>query len=385
MKVAAEAERRDAPRPESQGAAGIALEVGREAFGQRERFWRALERDGATTPFQTWDWARAWLEHLAPDAEPWLLVRDGTAPLLLPLALRRRGPLRSLVLLGHGPSDYLGPLPAALTDGDARALAEALRRQRGGFDWMDLRGWHSTDDARRGFLEALRGRAVSRLYEPCPIVETTGTWDDYLASRTKKFRANLKRTARRVASLGTCTVAREPVDAALFDELVAVERESWKWTVGSAFLQDDARRRFLAAILLESSLDRELWTLRIEDELAAFALVFPSEGVRHYYLPSFRSRFTDVGAQLLRTIIEDSFAGRTEVFDFLQGDEAYKKPWTTGARSVHEIAASGRAWVGGPVVRGIEARWRLARSERIRRLRQRAMERWARMRGASRG
>ena len=349
----------------------LSLSIGRPAFAEIEPLWRALEERAEISPFQTYDWARAWLDHLAPDAEPWLVARDGTRPLLLALAARRRGGSTWLTLLGHGPSDYLGPLPPELADADAVAIARAIGAARDRFDLLQLRGWSSSDAARDGFVASLDGRTALRAYEICPFVDTSGRWDDYLATRTKKFRANLKRTARRAEQAGAVTIGREAVDARLFDELVEVERESWKWEHGFAFLRDPRSRAFLRAVLLDSPLERELWTLRVGEVLAAFALVFPRAASRYYYLPSFRQRFPDVGTQLLRAIVEDSFSAGFTRFDFLQGDEDYKRPWATDSRSVYEIAGAGRGMRGALAVRALELRWRAARSARLRMLRER--------------
>jgi CelD/BcsL family acetyltransferase involved in cellulose biosynthesis len=276
-------------------------------------------------------------------------------------------------LLGHGPSDYLGPVPGHLDESDGAALAAAMTAVRSRFDFAQLRGWASDEAPRRRLIADLPGRTIDRLYEPCPFIQTTGTWDDFLKARTKKFRANLKRTARRTEQSGAYEIQREAVDARLFEEMIAVERESWKWKDGFAFLRDPKLADFLRSVLLESSVDRELWTLRMAGELAAFALVFPSRRVRHYYLPSFRSRFPDVGSQLLRSIVEDCFSADYEEFDFLQGDEVYKKPWATGSHAVYEVVSGGRAVFGSLAVRSLEARWRLGRSDRLRAWRRRGL------------
>lgn len=367
------ANERDDARDRDASADGMEVLFGRSGFEQAEPLWRRLEGSVGATPFQSYEWARCWLDRFAPDAEPWLFVRDGARPLLLATALRRVRGVGVLTLLGHGPSDYLGPLPGDLTASDAVALARAITRVRGRFDLLQFRGWFSADASRESLAAALAGRTSTRLYEPCPFVDTTGSWDDYLKARTKKFRANLKRTARRAEQAGQYVIDREEVDEALIEEMISVERESWKWENGFAFLRDARLLGFLRDVLLETTVTRELWTLRFGGQLAAFALTFPSARVRHYYLPSFRARFPDVGTQLLRTIVEDSFSADFEEFDFLQGDEQYKRPWTTGTRNVHEVVSAGRPIIGSLAVRSFEARWRLGRSERLRAWRRRAL------------
>jgi len=205
----------------------------------------------------------------------------------------------------------------------------------------------------------------------CPVVATRGSWEDYLKTRKRKFRANLKRAIRRVGEQGTVEVERTVADAALFEEMIEVERESWKWAGGLAYLKPARDRGFLRDVLLESRVEHELWTCRIDRSLAGFALVFPSVHVRHYYLPSFRSRFSDAGSFLLGEIVRESFSSKYEELDLLRGDESYKLAWATHQNAVHEIAAAGRSPLG-PIAREVlRARWTVARSDRLRALRTR--------------
>src|SRR4051812_18294631 len=73
--------------------------------------WSALaERSGNV--FATPDWAEAWVPPFAPRAalRP-LACHDASGALraVWPLYVDRRGPVRVLRLIGHGPADELGP------------------------------------------------------------------------------------------------------------------------------------------------------------------------------------------------------------------------------------------------------------------------------------
>ena len=368
-------------------SARVTLAVGRDSFEAAESLWRRLEREGGVSPFQGYDWARVWLERLGRDCEPWLLLRDEPAPMLLPLVLRRRGGLRRLALMGQGVSDYLGPLPIELDPGTVEALGREIGASRKHFHVMQLQSWYSAEPTLECFMRALPGASIQRAYEICPWVDTSGSWDDYLSSRTRKFRTNLRRRVRLAEEVGSVAIQRESASAELFEELVDVERDSWKWEGGFAMLRDQETRGFLRALLLESQNPYELWTLRVNDELGAFALVFLGRETRYYYLPSFRARYPDVGTYLLRRIVEDSFESEFKAFDFLRGDEQYKKPWTTGIRVVHEVVSAGGGISGRFAQLGYKIRWRAAQSERIRQIRKRLQVRFqalGRMTGGSR-
>ena len=303
-------------------------------------------------------------------AEPWVFSAGDPPTALLPLVFSQHRGVRALRILGHGVSDYLGCVPLEAPATIWHSLGEALRAEAASFDLLDLESLHADDEQRRALVQGLGLHCAERLYERCPVIDTCGGWDAYLESRKKKFRANLKRAARRVAEHGEPLAARESLTPALFEDLVKLERESWKWAAKSAFLSDDASRRFLATVLLDDPVPHELWTLRLGAALAAFAVVLRAGDVRHYYLPSFCERYPDAGTHLLAAIVKDSFEGPVREFDFLRGDESYKLACANRERAVHQLVAAGRTALGPIALTAMRARWRLARSHRVRRLRE---------------
>src|SRR5436305_4259921 len=93
--------------------------------------WARLAERGGNV-FSTPEWCETWRAELAPHADARLLVcRDATgrARAVWPLYEYRRGPLRVLRLVGHGPADELGPACAPEDRPLAAAgLREALER-----------------------------------------------------------------------------------------------------------------------------------------------------------------------------------------------------------------------------------------------------------------
>src|SRR5690606_21129011 len=113
-------------------------------------------------------------------------------------------------------------------------------------------------------LEERLGGGVHRVYERCPYIQTDGTFAKYLEGRKKKFRANWKRTIRRTESHGNTEIGIARFDDRLFRELESVERESWKWAEGSAYLGHAGRHAFLREVLSDPTIESEIWTCRVE-------------------------------------------------------------------------------------------------------------------------
>lgn len=343
---------------------------GRQAIFESAEWWQRLDASphARVGPFQRRAWALAWLATFGEDCDPWILAAGDPVISLLPLVLTRRRGLRVIQFLGHGVSDYLGAVPLDAPTEVYRAFGVALSRELPHYDLIDLQSLYASEDRRRALAEGVGRRSIERVYEVCPLISTEGCWPGYLASRRKRFRANLRRAHRRLCRRHEVAVRREPASAPLLSEMTSVERESWKWTNGSSFLRDDRARAFLAAVLLGDAVPHEVWTIRLSGELAGFAVVFTANGIRHYYLPSFRERYSDAGTLLLAHIVRESFDGNWREVDLLRGDEAYKLAWAHETRPVYELVFAGRSLRGHAALAATRLRWRLAISRGARRL-----------------
>jgi CelD/BcsL family acetyltransferase involved in cellulose biosynthesis len=88
------------------------MEVARDLVAFRDE-WRELG-EASGNLFATWEWAETWWRHFG-HGEPLVALEradDGRPVALVPLELRRRGPLRVARFVGHGPSDEMGPVTA---------------------------------------------------------------------------------------------------------------------------------------------------------------------------------------------------------------------------------------------------------------------------------
>jgi CelD/BcsL family acetyltransferase involved in cellulose biosynthesis len=352
----------------------VTLAIGAEALAAAVPLWQRLAEAEDAPPFQTWGWARTWLAHLGAGGETWLALVGAPAAGLLPLIVRRVHGLRILSLIGHGTSDYLGPLGAARAPEALRAIGRLLRAHARRFDLVDCMSLQADDAQRAAFADGLGGGASQRLYERCPYVRLEGSWEQYLATRSTRQRKHIKQFVRRLES-PELRVASEPATPAVFEELVEVERSSWKWEHGASALRIPQRQAFLRDLLTRNAVRHELWTLREQGRLDAFAIVLRGARTRYYYLPTHRADAPGVGNLLLLALLRDSFAAGIEEFDFLQGDEAYKSKWATAERSAHQLVAAGGGLLGMPALAAVRGRWWLARSPRLRRLRTRWLNR----------
>lgn len=223
----------------------------------------ALSDEGvrtAASAFQSPDWLKAIFEHLAPalGATPLAIQLDdaasGELAAILPLAIRREGPLRVASFPDFGVSDYGAPLlgPASPTDPTA---AEAL--------WSAAKGAIEADLIRLSSMP----RRIGSGPNPLALVRQahagrhaanrfviTGTVEDFLRERGKKYRKEVERCFRLLAKDGVphfsrAETPREMASAYLVLQTQQSQRHAEK---GSAYrLDEPAYAAFYEHVLSE--------------------------------------------------------------------------------------------------------------------------------------
>jgi CelD/BcsL family acetyltransferase involved in cellulose biosynthesis len=312
--------------------------------------WTRLA-DAAGSPFSTFEWATAWWRHCGDGTPAIRLCRDGDGRVaaLLPLYATRRGLLRLLRQIGHGPADQLAPVCVPADRPLAAAgLLQALREARG-YDLAVLdrfpgeHGW-----------PGLLGQPVARR-EPSPVIESGGEdFDGWLRSRSRNFREQVRRRERKLARGHELTyrLCDDPdrLDAD-YDTLVRLHRARFGAESRSFDPPRDALHREFARAALERGWLR-LWTLELDGRPAAAWLGYRMGGAEWYYQagrdPALERE--SVGFVLMSHTIREAFDAGIPTYRMLLGDEAYKDRFANADHGLETVV----------VPRGVRGRAALA-------------------------
>ncbi len=332
------------------------------------------------SPFLSWDWVDCWWRSFGPGTHLRVLtLRDAEGHLLglAPLHIVRRwnggAPVRSLEFLGYRGAavcaDHLDFLARAQSrDAILSVLVEVML---GLPDW-DVVVLDSVDEqshlplALQPYAGALRLAEVEG--EVChylPLPASTAELWSALGVRHPQFAQNLQRYRRRLERHYRTRFVPDSAADALDPALAALaglhgmsrarHRES------NSFARADyyGFHRRLAPRLADRG---RLYLARLECDgrIVAVLYGYVFAGVLYYYQSGFdtRLRADGVGKLLLARVLEDAVdrLGVSE-FDFLRGDEAYKRQWTEHARTTKRL----RGWRGGVLPAIDRLSWRLRR------------------------
>jgi CelD/BcsL family acetyltransferase involved in cellulose biosynthesis len=348
---------------------------GRAGFEALRDEWDALVARGPVDePFAGHGWLSAWLDAFAPAAAPLVLVaRDGRGGALGMAAFleeRRRGVIR----LVAPANDHSCRVEWALgaDPGSAVAAIWGHLRDRVRWDVLLLR-------------DVPRDGPTSTLLEPLARADRhpTGRWESLRSPRiplggvpaeertSAKFRANLRRRARRLAELGAVAVRRadrvEEAEAAVSDFL-AVEASGWKGEGGTAIALDPALVRFYRRIARDAAARGRLAirALTLDGRAIAVHLGLVHRGV--YLLPktAYDESLGHVspGQLLQREVLAECEARGLAAFDFLGPDMEWKRDWAP-VHAPHDWLYVYRPSVAGRALHALRHRVRPAVKEAL--------------------
>jgi CelD/BcsL family acetyltransferase involved in cellulose biosynthesis len=275
---------------------------------------------------------------------------------ILPLYLWRGRPLRIVRLVGHHVGDQLGPI---CRPGDRDAVSEALTAALSRFEADIFVGEHLPGDERWG--ARLGAKVLTRDASPTLRVEGA-SWEEFLASRSKKLRAQVRRQEQRLALEHEIryrlTTAPEELQRDL-DTLFSLHKSRWG-SQSTSFSRYEAFHRDFAACAFDRGWLR-LWFLEIDGQPRAAWYGFRFARIQSYYqagrAPSW-DRYS-VGSVVLMHSIRDAFTDGMSEYRFLLGAEPYKYRFATSDPGLETIG----------IARGVASRVTLSAASAARRSR----------------
>jgi CelD/BcsL family acetyltransferase involved in cellulose biosynthesis len=344
----------------------VALEDAPDLAAVKEDWTRLAQESGNV--FGTWEWADAWYRNIGAGAQLAVAVAkrpDGGTVAILPLAVTRRGPLRLVRFVGAGPADELGPV---CSPADRAAATSALRRHisralAGSGMFLGEQLW-----AEHGLASALGGTIVRHLSSP--VLPIAGrTFDEYVASRKKHFRDQVRRGERKLKRTYEVTYRLTRDAEELEDDMRTLIRlHEARWSDGDSSAFRGPRASFhldFAATALRNGWLR-LWTMELDRVPVAAWYGLRYGGIEFYYQAGRDPNFDrdGVGSVLLAHSIRCAFEDGMREYRFGKGDEAYKNrfaEYDPGLETV-AIAAGATGRIGLGALRAslhLPDRWRL--------------------------
>jgi CelD/BcsL family acetyltransferase involved in cellulose biosynthesis len=338
--------------------------------------WDAIQEQPSPSPFMSWAWHRAWVDAdpAAVESEALVLWEGTTVRSIMPIQRStvrfHRVPVRAVTwAIGDlGCPDHLD-LPASAA-ADLSVLAAGLEALE--WDVVVLGNLASVAPGAERLARALEARGHTTQFQPlwlCPALELSGTWDAYLQGVTRSRRQALRymeRNLRRHHQVVVTDYGPERLNEG-WERLVALHEQRWAAGGGDGAFRDPRSQRLHRRFMAELAQRGQLWltTLDLDGQPAAAWYGFTAGDTVYFYQSGRDPRWEreSVGQVLLATMIRRALERGFKRFDFLRGEDAYKRQWTTTGRTTQELVVFRRGlrgrWLRGvDALAGMRARWR---------------------------
>lgn len=353
-----------------------------EVIGDRQQLsalassWDVLWREsGPDTVFLSQDWLLPWWDRQGAGKElRVLLVREGREPIgLAPWCVEATWGCRRLRTMGHGFIDYEGVLAGRER---GAAVAAALREWLGASCGYDEAVFERLPIEGSIVAEGERAQgADSGMVAPC--TDLSQGWEALVDRLSHRFRSDTARQIRRLSEAGPLSLriveGQEELEGAFGPFLewkLARHRRRYQgedpvhgtggfWgEAGVADYYREVATRLLAKRRLAFS------RLDVGGRMVSAVFGLEKDGVFHYFAPAFDPDYEacSVGRVHVWLLMQDLCRRGFRRFDFLVGDEPYKRDWLAQPRPLAQMRRrrAGLSWILGmpPRILGVLERRR---------------------------
>lgn len=320
-----------------------------------------LSQTAGASFFQTCHWLEVYWRHFGSGQKLRVLVacESGKPSGILPLVVRseptKAGRLRFLTYPLDSWGSFYGPIGPC----SDRTLAAGLGHIRGGrrdWDAIELR-WLDCEGVDGGQSQAaFRGlgfQGYRTAIDQTAIIDLAGTWQEYLASHTSKWRNNFKRWQRKLAELGELSYVRHRPAGELagdadprwdlYEACETLAQRSWQGssTTGTT-LSHAPVREFLRDLHLAAAkaggVDMNL--LFLDGRPIAFAYNYQYKGHVFGLRVGYDAATAKDGAGnlLYARTIEDSFTRGDHTYDMGPGSLECKEYFKTRLQTMYRLS-----------------------------------------------
>ena len=313
--------------------------------------WQTLceDLDENVSAFGSYAWYETWWRHFSAGATPYLLTMweagrlVGIAPLMRKQTTLHGLPISAISFIENRNSlhnDFI-VVPAA-RELFLREVLRVLIEETTEWDVVMFNNLPVPSANRASLVKILDELGMKWHQEQTfnsPYLVLSGSWTDYLASRTSRTRKTLRNIQNSIAKAGEVSVRNirtwEEFQQ-VREDLFFVAKHSWTEEIGDS-LATSVNEAFFDDLAHSAAAKGWLsvWTLHLNGKMIAFEFHLRACGKDHAmrgsYLPEFAhlSPGTYLEMQILKNAFEDP--EKVQKYDFGGSFDSYKRKWTDDA------------------------------------------------------
>jgi CelD/BcsL family acetyltransferase involved in cellulose biosynthesis len=334
-----------------------------EAFRTLKREWNELLQQSENTAVcLTHEWVFSWWQCFAGNSTLHIVaIRDGAgrlialAPMAVSVSPYRGVSIKKISFManGHSPcADFivhrehqqegLAALFSCLSRYTSWQLVE-LQALSGGSQTLSF----MRESAKRAGLPAGLQESIET-----PFIPISSSWDEFLGSKSAKFRKVLRNKINRAEKAGDITVERRPVrrgDDVTLNDMARVSNRSWKKQIGTDLETSPKSRLFLRAIADQfgQAGATEVWFLKKNGQPIAFEFHVTYNQVVHPIRADYDESFRHISPgsvleyRILKTLFDEH---KVREYNSCGHTYEYLLRWSDETRKHYTLELFGREY-----------------------------------------
>ena len=294
-----------------------------------DQWTELVDKIPTSSPFHSPEWLITWWQHFGSGGLHVITFRTDRLVGLVPCFLHEWAGRRQLTLIGSGISDYLEP---PILSEYRTAVIESLSQHLDEWTEWEVLNWQdlSADSAFRS-MAADCGLSLES-DAPCSLVSLTGSFEAYWLARPGHLRQNTRRDrAKAESKVSMVFEVVEDANDELLGSILDLHTARWKTHGLPGMVEANHSKEFLmeAGTALGERDMLRIAMLRIDDEIGAAVVLLKRKTKLYNYLTAFDPAYAELGLgrSLLFECFRYAYAHGYTAWDFLRGEEPYKKWW----------------------------------------------------------
>lgn len=270
-----------------------------------------------------------------------LLDENNNAVAILPLMSRNEDGKIILSQLCDSCSDYYKVICDSSIFYEIKKILEYII-QNETFDKFEINNLRIDDKNTRLLIRAallVNKKIVVTIQERNYFIKTVGKYEDYFVRQSKNFRHKINQTRKNEQQFKFDIIT--DYNKKIIDIITKIHCQKWNNDMQVSVFFDQRRMDFLESICKEYSKSGMLriFVLKDNDRIVAYRLGFIHNNIYYDWNTSYDIAYKNmsVGILLCDCVVRYCFAENIEEFDFLRGEEDYKKKFATGNRELLKI------------------------------------------------
>lgn len=210
-----------------------------------------------------------------------------------------------------------------------------------------------TDVAARAAASRAGLKCLTRDGHASPFLAISGSWDEFLSNKSKKFRYKVRAAVKNLSDAGTVShrwFSDRADTEILLSEMLRIEGGSWKAAAGMAVsvsgIEGEYYRLLLPFLAARGALHANV--LYLDAVPIAYSLGYVSDGCVRQLKTSYDQNYARLspGAACHQLAIRKAFEIGAREFDFLGDVMLHKRLWATGVRRHVSLYITLGSWRG---------------------------------------